>query len=277
MICHICNNYCKSPHYTSCGVDQDRNFFKMRLLEHNFPNAHLSTGDFIADLYLNQEMSLPELQKITKISTKTLYFVLDYFNIKKRTASEANGSARTTSKRTKTFIERYGAPNPLCAGTSSYLKRQETVKRRYGVDNVWKLKDVKQKITETHLERYGCKRVISIGADRINKFETRIAAILVDLGLPFKYSVKISGRQFDFQICENIILECNGSFWHANPKKYSENDIIKWPGGPVRAGDVWARDKEKADLARSAGFEIIYVWDTDNAYSVIAKALHLQE
>lgn len=276
MICHICNKYCKSPHYVTCGKGIDRGVFKMALLENNFPLARLSSKDHVFDLYVKQGMSLPDLSRATGISTKTLYFILGFFNIQMRTASQSNGGKTASAKRAETFMKKYGAENPLCAGTTPFMKRNETVKRRYGVDNVWKLERVQHKITETHLRKYGCKRIVKIASHRINQFESRVASTLINLGIPFQYSVYVQGRQFDFRICENILLECNGSFWHANPKKYAADDSIKMPGGIVRAGDIWERDKEKAALAKAAGFEVVYVWDDENAENVILEALHLQ-
>lgn len=276
MICHRCNKYCKSPHYVTCGKGVERDVFKMQLLERNFPMAKLSSGDYIRSLYVNQEMSLPDLSKITGITTKTLYFVLNFFKIKMRTASEANGGSVASSKRAATFIARYGAENPLCAGTIPFLKRNQTVKRKYGVDNVWKLDDVKRKITKTHLQKFGCKRVVKMDSSKINKFESKVASTLIKLGIPFQYSVFVKGRQFDFRIAENVLLECNGSFWHANPRQYHEDDVLGWPGKPVKAKDIWQRDKEKADLARSAGFEVVYVWDDEDIEKVISEALHLR-
>jgi hypothetical protein len=48
-----------------------------------------------------------------------------------------------------TNLEKYGAVNPLSKGTSSFKKRNKTVKDRYGVDNVWQAKCVKEKIKKS--------------------------------------------------------------------------------------------------------------------------------
>jgi hypothetical protein len=45
--------------------------------------------------------------------------------------------------------------------------------------------------------------------------------LLQDLGLDYSYSYIIEKRQFDFLIKDlNILIECDGDYWHANPKFY---------------------------------------------------------
>lgn len=60
-----------------------------------------------------------------------------------------------------------------------------------------------------------------------------------------------------------IIIEINGDFWHANPDKYSENDIIKAPGETFVAGDKWKKDMEKYKKYIELGYELIVIWESD--------------
>jgi G:T-mismatch repair DNA endonuclease (very short patch repair protein) len=60
-----------------------------------------------------------------------------------------------------------------------------------------------------------------------------------------------------------IIIEINGDFWHANPDKYSENDIIKAPGESFVAGDKWKKDMEKYKKYVELGYELIVIWESD--------------
>lgn len=62
----------------------------------------------------------------------------------------------------------------------------------------------------------------------------------------------------------NIIIEFNGSFWHANPQKYTEEDIICFPGNKnISAKDIWARDSHKISTAENLGYKVITIWDLD--------------
>lgn len=58
---------------------------------------------------------------------------------------------------------------------------------------------------------------------------------------------------------KDVIIEFNGDYWHANPKIYSENDLIR----NRKAKDIWEMDKKKLELAKSHGFRVKVVWESD--------------
>lgn len=55
----------------------------------------------------------------------------------------------------KTNLKKYGAINPLSTGTVIFHKRNKTVKEKYGVDNIFQHRDVKEKIKNTNIDKYG--------------------------------------------------------------------------------------------------------------------------
>ena len=57
----------------------------------------------------------------------------------------------------------------------------------------------------------------------------------------------------------NCVVEFNGDYWHANPKIYSPDDLIR--GNQAR--DIWAQDEMKLDIARQAGLNVMVVWESD--------------
>lgn len=57
----------------------------------------------------------------------------------------------------ETCKQLYGAENTLCKGTTSYQKKNNTVKEKYGVDNVFQSEEIKEKSKKTCLEKYGCE------------------------------------------------------------------------------------------------------------------------
>ena len=69
-----------------------------------------------------------------------------------------------------------------------------------------------------------------------------------------------SPKYYDFKI-GNTIIELNGDFWHANPNKYSEFDILNFPGGYKSAKEIWDKDLEKKNLALNNGYKIYYFWE----------------
>lgn len=77
------------------------------------------------------------------------------------------------------------------------------------------------------------------------------------------WETDIQPRYYDFKI-GNILIEVNGTFWHADPRKYKETDILKFPGtNGVIAKDIWEKDKIKQDLAINSGFQVIYYWESE--------------
>lgn len=61
------------------------------------------------------------------------------------------------------------------------------------------------------------------------------------------------------------IIEFNGDVYHANPLKYSSEDYhhpFYKENGPM-ARETWNRDELKINLAKSEGFEVLVVWDSE--------------
>lgn len=61
-------------------------------------------------------------------------------------------------------------------------------------------------------------------------------------------------------IYENIIIEYNGDFWHANPAKYNAADIVHHGR---TAKEIWEHDAERIALLESLGYQVIQVWGSD--------------
>jgi G:T-mismatch repair DNA endonuclease (very short patch repair protein) len=55
------------------------------------------------------------------------------------------------------------------------------------------------------------------------------------------------------------IIEVNGTYWHADPRVYSENDAVH----DVLAKKIWNRDKKKLGYAKHAGYDVLVVWELD--------------
>lgn len=57
-----------------------------------------------------------------------------------------------------------------------------------------------------------------------------------------------------------IIIEYNGSYWHADPKIYNQDDLIT---DNKTAKDIWDYDNKKKQIYNSMGYHVIYVWSSD--------------
>jgi hypothetical protein len=71
---------------------------------------------------------------------------------------------------------------------------------------------------------------------------------------------------YDFtDINKMKIIEYNGDQYHANPDIFEPSDYphpYYKENGPT-ANDIWERDKLKIDLAKSEGFDVLVIWDSE--------------
>jgi very-short-patch-repair endonuclease len=70
---------------------------------------------------------------------------------------------------------------------------------------------------------------------------------------------------YDFVITSpfKAVIEFNGDFYHANPKLYKEDDIVKIPKHYKTAKEIWDYDKEKLNLLTSKGYTCKVIWEMD--------------
>lgn len=77
-----------------------------------------------------------------------------------------------------------------------------------------------------------------------------------------KKTIKIEGRWFypDIMIDNKVIIEFFGDYWHGNPQKYKNTDMIHHK---MTAGEIWEKDAERIDILKNSGYTIIVVWQKD--------------
>lgn len=62
------------------------------------------------------------------------------------------------------------------------------------------------------------------------------------------------------------VIEFYGDYWHANPRIYKPDDVIKYPNKITKAAkDVWAADADKIQFLKKFPYinDILIVWETD--------------
>lgn len=69
---------------------------------------------------------------------------------------------------------------------------------------------------------------------------------------------------YDFCIPElKFIIEFNGDVFHGNPQSFNESDCPNPFDRTLTAKQMWLNDKEKIDLAKSKGFDVMVIWERD--------------
>jgi len=57
----------------------------------------------------------------------------------------------------------------------------------------------------------------------------------------------------------DCIIEFNGDYWHANPKTFQPDTLIRG----IKASDIWEKDRLKLQTAKDLGFKVLTVWESD--------------
>lgn len=87
----------------------------------------------------------------------------------------------------------------------------------------------------------------------------------------------LEGYELDIWIPKyNTAIEVDGTYWHADPRKYKATDIIKQIG--LTAQEIWKKDKMKDGFAKRKGIILIRVKEIDwNADKDLIKQQLLEQ
>jgi len=81
------------------------------------------------------------------------------------------------------------------------------------------------------------------------------------------YSEQIIHRYIVDELNENLklIIEINGDYFHANPKFYKKDDIIKPFGGAEYTSEQkWESDRIREEFLKNLGYDVFVIWESDN-------------
>jgi hypothetical protein len=275
-------------HYSLCNVRYPTyEEYKYQVYLKAFPDLTFLN---MYSLYVNKEYTLPMFFKEFGCSSHIVFYFLDYYGIQARTIKEANNLKSVRNKTKETCLEKYGVDNPTRKGTAPYLKREQTILNKYGVDNVFKLKEMQDYIRsdEFCLSKYGmtyleqatthCQKTWDSKSDEqkeqwfnsIHKtksetnIEKRFREMLVQYNLGYEPQHYVDGKFFDFYT-EDVLVEVNGDYFHANPLYYLPDQTLNFVGNmfPIPARVIWQRDELKRMIANSNNYDVIYIWENE--------------
>jgi len=167
-----------------------------------------------------------------------------------------------------TMQERYGKgslPNRFGNKNKAWAKIGPEERKKFGENAAKKSKAWWNSLPVEEKERRITEKLtyLSRSPSFTSKQEVLIAETLTKAGIKFKTQVRIGRFLYDFQI-GNILLEVQGDFWHANPKKYKPSDLL--PRGPnlkVHASEIWIKDQRKREKGEAAGFVVKQLWESE--------------
>lgn len=166
-------------------------------------------------------------------------------------------------KMKNTCLNRYGVDN-YSKTEESKERHKLTCMQRYGVDNYAKTQECQDKINKTILERYGRDGLkMSYAEEQLyNYIKLLYNKIIIRNNRDI-----LKGRELDIYLPDIMLaFEYDGTYWHADPRFYKENDIIN----KILVKNIWKRDKEKDILCENLNIQLIrvkeYDWINNNEY-----------
>lgn len=174
---------------------------------------------------------------------------------------------------TKKWIDPIYRKNVLSAVTG--LKRSDEFKKLQKQHAIEQFKDIKQrKIRSENMKNsWQTGKIISTNKQSINssKQETEFIYLLCNsIYVEQKHVIKYMNEKTkrkkhlfpDGFISElNIVIEFNGSYWHADPRKYpNENEIVHHK---KTAKEIRNNDFNKLKIYEKLGYTCITVWSDD--------------
>jgi hypothetical protein len=190
------------------------------------------------------------------------------------------GYERTKKKREQTLLEKHGRKdfaNWQKSAETWKQKSDESIKEHAEkIRSSWKVKpdDIKRgeiaRREQAKLDKYGIpgwKIAFNGSKGRRSKLsDTFCNFIQAKIKEPLIYGTKELNLQNNFfdltSTSRKKIIEFNGDYWHANPKKYHSNETITLKGGRT-AKEIWEADAKKIALAEANGYQVKVVWESD--------------
>lgn len=138
----------QTDEYIISHIQENPTRLREKYIIDNFKYFHIKIEQFIVDNYI-----LINTNKDTFI--QKLYYYIN--NIKQTITCKSCDNITSFGDSLKIGYRPYCSTICREKNTETQLKRKETNKERYGVDNVAKNENIKEKIKETNLEKYGTK------------------------------------------------------------------------------------------------------------------------
>lgn len=247
------------------------------------------TKDFLEELVVKEKHSIYHIctsilnPKNIKTQASHIFSLCEEYNLPTVSLKDRAALSSTKEKRKATTIEKYGIEHVMVKNSIWYKKRDKTVRKKYGVKNVFQLDETKKKSKDTMIRKYGVSNTCFLGSflknksGRRSKIHIKIEKYLEEIGV--KYESECADQRFkkynkitqtEYSPIPDIIVEdkklvfeINGDKWHANPKIYKPTDIIEKYSGPELAKDIRKFDNERKKQIESFGYKVIVLWEWD--------------
>jgi G:T-mismatch repair DNA endonuclease (very short patch repair protein) len=159
-----------------------------------------------------------------------------------------NKHEEAIDKQRNTCLEKYGNGNFGCGKEAKNKSKQS---KKQLIDS-W---DYEERLERTKEAR----KAVTQRGGYSSKPEKRIRKILIDLDIEASYNQFLWKYSWDL-VFDTIIIEVQGTFWHAKPDRYNPEDLIM---GKILAKDIWEKDNKKQKKAKEEGYNVIEIWEDE--------------
>ena len=223
------------------------------------PWSYKNTSKSKKEIDACKEKTINAIKESTNLNTKLDYWI-------EQTNGDVERAKELLQQRQRTFslekcTEKYGEEK----GHQIWKERQE------------KWQNTLKSKSDEEIAEINKKKIYKNGI--ISKAEQDLYDNLILIFPDIKHQLFIkynNTNYYSYDIAlNNKIIEYNGDYWHANPIKYSSLDNIKYPNNIIKtAKDVWEHDEEKLDFAKSLGYDVLVIWESEyknNKKDIIEK------
>jgi len=245
----------------------------------------LLTREFLEENLIKNGFSAHYIARILLNGMCSTGMIIQYakqYGIKTKNIKEANALPHRWITTKQTNLKKYGIENTFQLPTT-----QQTLQRKYGknITNIFQVESIKEKSKKTMVEKYGVSHTVYMkdykkNHGTLSRAHKKLSNYLSSISIkhinenPGQMFFKFN-KELNKNYCprpdiilpdQKIIIEINGDYYHANPKKYKKTDIIhKWVGD-IEAEKIWQFDKIRKKHLESFGYEVIIFWN-NNLYT----------
>ena len=153
-------------------------------------------------------------------------------------------------------------------------KKRLSIERKKRITTEETKKKMSKTMSSPKMKEWARENLRKIRHNQIkpNNRESQIGQILTEAEIRFKFH-----RNVDYQTIENEhrkkevdifirpkkIIEHNGTYNHADPRKYKPDDLIREHGKMVKASEIWKREKIILKQIKKQGYKILVIWEQD--------------
>lgn len=247
-------------HLSKCKLFQQ---YKNEILTYNFLNKE----------YVINNHSAKHISEMTGINPSAIIKKIKQLNIHARTIKESCNTYERKEKYKQTCLKNFGYEHNFCKNTDSRKKWEKRLFEEYGISNIFQREDVKLK---SHISLFHHKGKTQLR--KISKIEKIVLDFLINEGYNVINNKKIMcNNKVKYADCVigNKIIEVNGDIYHANPRIYKSNDLIRFWGYNDKAKLLWDKDYQKYQEYKQLGYNVLYVWEYDikNDFNLVKETI----